>query len=454
MYEIGKHTVHAEYADKTGNPFWDALPQMLGAQELFDRIRSYPTLPDNWQSLPAPERRMLVQRIHTIFHPFAYAYDLYDAVNRAIRSSYMTFHTIDGIRKVNAAVVEASETYHSMAQATQADCGAILGVSGIGKTSALKRCFSTMPQVIEHEQYGEYAFFCKQVLYLFVECPADCTIKSLGRNIAYALDSALGTSYAQTIWMYESQSVGQVAMAIKQLCLTYHIGVIVLDEVQNLINNSNIGRQTTRLVKFLVELMNDTATSIYLIGTMEAENLFMRQDHLKRRTRGARLLPMQYDKTYQDFLNSIWRFQMTKEFALLNEHISELIYYAAGGVTSYIIKIFMEAQIRAIATGAECLSENIIISTIRTLAIERPVSYTEGVSISSFVTDAVTSVPPTNYIAKIDTDNGVPLPKAPKGGRKPRPRSKQDLLCLLKGADTVAECEEILRQNNLLEVMV
>lgn len=163
---------------------------------------------------------------------------------------------------------------------------------------------------------------------------------------------------------------------------------------------------------------------------------------------------MQYDKTYQDFLNSIWRFQMTKEFALLNEHISELIYYAAGGVTSYIIKIFMEAQIRAIATGAECLSENIIISTIRTLAIERPVSYTEGVSISSFVTDAVTSVPPTNYIAKIDTDNGVPLPKAPKGGRKPRPRSKQDLICLLEGADTVAECEEILRQNNLLEVMI
>ena len=79
MYEIGKHTVHAEYADKTGNPFWDALPQMLGAQELFDRIRSYPTLPDNWQSLPAPERRMLVQRIHTIFHPFAYAYDLYES---------------------------------------------------------------------------------------------------------------------------------------------------------------------------------------------------------------------------------------------------------------------------------------------------------------------------------------------------------------------------------------
>ncbi|RGC59820.1 AAA family ATPase [Agathobaculum butyriciproducens] len=450
MYLNHKKMMPAEYAGISGNPFTDALPSVLSQAALFHLVQSRPVLPDDWQQLEAQERRMLVQKVLTLFYPFAYIYDLYDAVSRALRSTYMTFHAIDSIRKVNAAVITANSTFQEMAHITQAECGAILGVPGIGKTSALKRCLSTMPQVLEHTKYDNKPFFCKQVLYLFVECPADCTIKSLGRNIAYALDNALGTSYADSIWRFTNESVGRVAMAIKQLCITYHIGIIILDEVQNLINNSRIGRQTSRLVKFLVELMNDTSTSIYLVGTLEAEDLFVRQDHLKRRTRGARLLPMQYDKTYRNFLNSIWPYQMTKNFTPLTENIAQLIYYASGGVTAYIIKIFMESQIRVIATGEECLSESAIITTIRMLAIERPVIVSEGISISDFSVEAETMFPPVNYVTQIETAN-MEEPVPHKGGRKPHPRSHKDLICLLQDVDSIEKREKILMENELLE---
>lgn len=453
MYEHVKKVMAAEYATaKSGNPFADALPAMLSPQKLFDCIKSRPVLPDGWRNLSSAERRSLVQRISTLFYPFAYIYDLYDAVYRSMQSTYSTFHTIDGIRKVNADVIEASDTFQKMAHTTQPECGAILGVPGVGKTSALKRCLVSMPQTLEHTQYGEHPFFCKQVLYLFVECPADCTIKSLGRNVAYALDRALGTSYADSIWKYANESVGRVALAIKQLCVTYHIGVIILDEIQNLISNSSISRQTNKLIKFLVELMNDTATSIYLVGTLEAEDLFVRQDHLKRRTRGARLLPMQYDKTYLSFIKNIWPYQMIKEYTPLDESIAHLIYYASGGVTAYIIKIFMESQIKAISSGKEKITEDIITSTIQLLAIERPRKYNEGISISSFEIEADVDLPPISYNVQIQTENFVK--SAPrKGGRKPHPRSNKDLLCLLQTASTIDEYKKILSDNNLLEVM-
>lgn len=47
-------------------------------------------------------------------------------------------------------------------------------------------------------------------------------------------------------------------------------------------------RQVKPLIKFLVELTNDTSTAVYFVGTPLAEELFVAQEHLKRRTRGIR----------------------------------------------------------------------------------------------------------------------------------------------------------------------
>lgn len=58
----------------------------------------------------------------------------------------------------------------------QADTGSILGVPGIEKTVTVQRSLGLLPQVIEHTEYQGHPSFCKQVLYLRVECPSDCSI--------------------------------------------------------------------------------------------------------------------------------------------------------------------------------------------------------------------------------------------------------------------------------------
>ena len=70
------------------------------------------------------------------------------------------------------------------------------------------------------------------------------------------------------------------------------MGLILVDEIQNAVLTARKNRQVKPLIKFLVELTNDTGTATYFVGTPEAEELFISQEHLKRRTRGIRLLPV------------------------------------------------------------------------------------------------------------------------------------------------------------------
>lgn len=81
-------------------------------------------------------------------------------------------------------------------------------------------------------------------------------------------------------------SASALVTQVKIICLNHAVGVIVVDEIQNAIQTAVHNKQVRPLIKFLVELVNETCTSIYFIGTSEAEQLFCQQEHLQRRTRG------------------------------------------------------------------------------------------------------------------------------------------------------------------------
>jgi len=125
---------------------------------------------------------------------------------------------IESVRHICA--VRNGETMHF---ATQADSGAILGVPGIGKTSTIRRCLNVIPQVIEHEQYRDQPFFSKQILWLFVECPSDCSIKTLIYNILDAVDGAIGSSYFERLTKVRSMSVSALTTHVKIICVNHHI---------------------------------------------------------------------------------------------------------------------------------------------------------------------------------------------------------------------------------------
>ena len=321
-YSTFQKTVPAIYDNSNEpNPFLAALPDFPTEDDFFQSIQHFPNLPAQLNTMSRDERRQLLPALSTVFIPMKYMYEVFIRIFQLIRNTYLNINTIDYVRKVNALYKQIPLNMCS----THTESGALLGVPGIGKTSTIKRCLSVLPQVISHEKYMGEPFLCQQVMYLHLECPADCSIKALAFNFISALDDALGTDYLTTMASLRSISTSAIAAQFKILCLTHHIGILVIDEIQNVVTTAAKNRQIKPLVRFLVELTNDIGVSVCFVGTPDVEELFLSQEHLKRRTRGFRLLPLLPDGSYLNFLKQIWPLQVTERQAILTDALAHKI---------------------------------------------------------------------------------------------------------------------------------
>ena len=383
---VHTNTVAAEYDKEQGNPFLEALPELLGKAEFTERMKSEIQFPYDIQEKSPQERRNHLTELTTWFQPMDYMYTLYDMLYRAMATTYQTKTVIESVRQLNEIYMDFRiGRERTLNYSTQAYSGAVLGVPGIGKTSTIQRCLSTMPQVIIHTKYKEKQFYTKQINYLIVECPSDCSVKTLAFNILSAIDRAIGSEYFTQAGSLKSISSSALTTRLKIICMNHHIGLIVIDEIQNAIQTAAKNKQTRPLIKFLVELTNETSTGICFCGTLEAEELFMKQEHLKRRTRGLRLLPMKYDVIYRKFISSLWEYQATLQKAELTEKLMKQIYDLSAGIPAYIVKIFQEAQTQAILSGREKITYESIKLAVSYLGIEVPKVYARGgTSISDF----------------------------------------------------------------------
>lgn len=431
------HTVGAIYEGSLGNPYLEAMPDILSPEQFTRVIASYPPIPHDLSQMSPEERRGLLPSLTSIYVPMPYQYAIYDVLYRAIATTYRTADVVESTRAINAYYCGRATNY-----ATQADSGSILGVPGCGKTATIRRCLSTMPQVIEHTEYQGQPLYCKQILWLHVECPSDCSVKTLGFGIMAALDRAIGSKYLQSTQGLRSASASAIAVQTKILLTNHHVGLLVVDEIQNAVLTARKNRQEKPLLRFLVELTNETMTSIFFVGTPVAEELFVAQEHLKRRTRGIRLAPFTPDGVYLDFVRRIWPYQYTTQTAPLTTSICNKLYDCSGGIPAYIIKIFGESQAQALIQGRSYIDEKVIQRAVELLAIKVPRTHAAGTHISDFEIGGQVPEPPLEQ-------GEVPRQYANKRGRKAAQRDDGDLLVAYSNG---VDIEAHLKENKYLEV--
>lgn len=481
MKYLGKNISEAIYTNSEGNPFLEAMPELLSNKEFFELIKSEVVFPKDYDGWSRQQRRNLLIELETWFYPMDYMYRLYDVLYRAMISTYQTKTILESVKNINRIHTDFRTGMQSTGQySTQAYCGSFLGTPGIGKTSTLKRCLDLMPQVLIHKQYNGTVFYTKQINYLIVECPFDCSVKTLTFNILAAIDKAIGSNYFNQTANIKSISASALTTKLKIICLNHYIGLIVIDEIQNAIQTAMKNRQTRPLIKFLLELTNETSTGICFCGTLDAEEIFSSQEYLKRRTRGFRLLPLKYDITYRKFIMELWENQVVLKRNKPTERMMKQIYDLSGGIPAYIVKLFEEAQVQAIQSGKEEISYDVIKEVVSFLNIDVPKVYSkEGTSISDFSIQDMVEENKNTYEAihlkenhynleqkgKMDEGSRINMMKsqaeqsdglsrrfyATQRGRKPSKRESTDLLFLWKKNKDIEHLVAILDTFQMIE---
>jgi hypothetical protein len=117
------------------------------------------------------------------------------------------------------------------------------------------------------------------------------------------------------------------------------------------------------MLNFFVTLVNTIGVPVVLIGTTKAMSILQSEFRQARRGSGQGDLlwnRMMNDISWETMLRAMWQYQWTKKYTELNEILKNTVYDESQGIIDIAVKLFAMAQVKAIATGKEEVSEKII----------------------------------------------------------------------------------------------
>ncbi len=332
--------------------FSEMLPKMLFGEELKTELEVLPEYNESFRELDAGTRLLKLPDIYRIFIPNDMAYEIYHKLYSMVSVSMQRKGTAESVRLLNAAQRGHEETGSSSGYAiheykgvatgmTSATC---IGVSGIGKTSCLQAASRLCGGTIETKLP-----YRKLVPVLEVSCPFNCSFRSLCSQILAKLDECLGTDYYQKS-LKRSINAEQVMQMVCNLA-NIHIGVLVIDEIQMIIEN----KSGTQLYRMILQLINSSNICVLMCGTPECVPFFEQNPQMARRMAGLQYGPMMYDVHFKEFCQTVFSYQYTKNKTELTDGILEWMYEHSGAIPATVTALIYSAQEISIQNGSEKL---------------------------------------------------------------------------------------------------
>lgn len=348
------------------NPYIEALPLVLDVMDVAKRISRRPLHNEEERKLPPLQRIHSVQTISNFIEPLPMHIDLEARFSRMIRNGYMARNPIkaEWIRQMKAGFHDLDwgnegDDYEPMIRSS-ATGFAIIGASGVGKTTAVESILGLYPQVIEHTCYNGQPFDRMQLVWLKMDCPQDGSIKGLCLNFFQSVDRILNTKYYER---FKKARVTVDVLLSEIGCLSFNLGlgVLVIDEIQRLLDANKGG--ATKMINAFVQLVNTIGVPVVTVGTFKALKLLGQEFAIARRSSGqGDMIWSNFIKNedWDDFIESLWEFQWTEVETPLTPALNKALYNESQGIIDIAIKIYMLAQWSVIGLENEIITADLI----------------------------------------------------------------------------------------------
>ena len=326
------------------------LPDMLSGDELQKAMCIIPKYDKQIQEYGnITERLLKLSDIYNIYIPSQMSAEIYSKLYLGIirsmqkKGNKLAVQQFNSTYKIMQNINNKTDNQQYEGIIGGSDSFTIIGASGIGKTSAISRALNLIEadHVIEIGQP-----YTKFLPCLTVQCPFDSSVKGLLIEILRKLDEQIGTNYTK----FKKATVDMLIGSVSQVCLN-HIGLLVVDEIQNVVNSKN-GKN---LIGSLTQLINNSGISICMVGTPESEIFFGQAMQLARRSVGLKYTAIPYNEHFCEACECLFSYQYVKNVTHINNTIIDWLYQHSAGVISTVVSLIHDAQEIAILNGREVL---------------------------------------------------------------------------------------------------
>ena len=344
-----------------GNPFIEALPELWTVKRAAKEMEFRPPYKQADTLQPTQVRMAMVDQIRYLVKPLSTHLNLFQTISTLIRTGYVPRNPLAQsflrtCRERSAAVTIRPQEVELALRAHGAPGLAVVGCTGMGKSTALTSILVCFPQVIEHACYKDRPFFCKQVVWLKLDCPHDGSRKALCLDFFRQMDTLLQTDYARQYRIWR-KTTDELLIDMAELAELHGVGILVIDEIQHLRQAHDGG--DAKMLNYLVNLMNVVKMPVVLIGTFQAARVLGSAARQARRSSGLGDFiwdRMPLDEEFGILCDTLWKFQYLQKTSPCTDLIKHTLHQESAGITDLLVKIFILAQIRALALGHEDLT--------------------------------------------------------------------------------------------------
>lgn len=330
------------------------LPKMLIGEELEQAMTFLPKYSIDICCLSASDRLLALESLSEIYVPSMMTYEIYSKIYLAMA------HSLDK-KNTKLALKQSNQNYrqiHGMNYSGVlggSDAFSIIGPSGIGKTTAILKSMvlaGGMNTIVTEEPYDII------VPCISVQCPHDCSVKSLMFAILKEIDLAIGTNTFEIATKTRASIDVLITHVSQQLML--HGALLVVDECQNLCSKSKKNTSGEKLISALTQLINNSGVSICLVGLPETMDIFNSEMQLARRNIGLHYKGLDFDDYFVHFCKTLFQYQYVANPCELTDGMLAWIYEHCKGIIAITISLFAEAQQIAIIDRTEKLDIGIL----------------------------------------------------------------------------------------------
>lgn len=322
------------------------MPSILSGQDLISTLSVFPEYNDSVRKENQAVRLMALSDLYRLYIPSQMSIEIYSSMYLALLRSMQ--------KKVTKAAIKQPYQNHKAIQNQAyrgimggADSFTIIGDSGIGKTSAISRAVDLITENRVIEMDNPYTNI---IPILNVQCPWDSSIKQLLLEVLRKVDETIESSYYQYA-LKSRATTDNLIGSVSQVTLN-HIGILVIDEIQNIVNSKN-GK---RFITMLLQLINNSGISLCLIGVPDCIPFFEQTFQLSRRLVGLKYGTMPFDAYFESFCKVVFGYQYVKEKSQITPAITEFLYEHSAGVVSVVVSLIHDAQEIGILSGKEVLN--------------------------------------------------------------------------------------------------
>lgn len=247
----------AAYRD---NPLVEACGPILSQEDLFNKLSYLPELPHGILNVPFHVRRHMLPDLWNLHIPTQVGVDVAAVISEMIMRGYSRCRpgTPEFFRRF----------YKDPLPVLYPMAASVVGISGVGKTAAIDRALRVFQQHVVHEKFPGFVSSVSQLIWLKIDAPPSGKLVDLAENLMIALDIALGTDHFVKTRSKSNKRGSDMFNEWLGVANKYSLGIIVIDEIQNLFKLAPVkvrrGRQDAFSSRYELRLVEDEALKLFL----------------------------------------------------------------------------------------------------------------------------------------------------------------------------------------------